>query len=65
MAEDPPNPLQRPLQGGIVPEEEVARTEKRWVIIMLGMLGVMMAVIVVTGIAHALHPRAMSSRPIR
>ena len=32
------------------------RTEKRWLIIMLGMLAVMIVVIVVTGITHALHP---------
>ena len=56
MAEPPENPLQRPLADGIVPEEVVARTENRWVIIMGTMLAVMMAVIVVTGVAGALHP---------
>jgi cytochrome c oxidase subunit II len=56
LADEPPNPLQHPLPGGIVPEDEVIRTEKRWLIIMLGMLAAMMAVIVVTGITHALHP---------
>jgi cytochrome c oxidase subunit 2 len=41
---------------GIVPRQVVARTEKRWLMAMAGMLLVMMAVIVVTGIAGALHP---------
>jgi cytochrome c oxidase subunit 2 len=48
--------LQRPLPDGIVPEEVVSRTESRWVMIMAAMLTVMMAVIVVTGVAGALHP---------
>jgi cytochrome c oxidase subunit 2 len=39
-----------------MPEEEITRTENRWVAIMLGMLGVMMVVIVVTGITGSLHP---------
>jgi cytochrome c oxidase subunit 2 len=56
LADEPPNPLQRPLSGGIIPQDEVDRTERRWLFIMLGMLAVMVAVIVVTGIAHALHP---------
>ena len=56
MAEANSNPLGRPLPDGIVPEEIVARTEKRWVIVMLGMLAVMMAIIVITGITDAVHP---------
>ncbi len=44
------------FRDGIVPEEVVARTEKRWVFIMVTMLLVMMAVIVVTGVTNALHP---------
>ena len=56
MAEPPSNPLQRPLADGIVPEEVVTRTESRWVMIMAAMLAVMMAVIVITGVAGALHP---------
>ena len=56
MADEASNPLQRPLPSGIVPQDEVDRTEKRWLIIMLGMLALMMVVIVVTGITHALHP---------
>lgn len=56
MAEILSNPRQRPLPHGIVPEEEVARTEKRWLIIMGGMLVVMTAVVVATGVTNALHP---------
>jgi cytochrome c oxidase subunit II len=44
------------LPDGIVPEEVVNRTERRWLILMSVMLAVMMAVIVVTGVAGALHP---------
>ena len=36
LAETETNPLQRPLPDGIVPEDEVIRTENRWVMIMLG-----------------------------
>ena len=56
MADTIKNPLQQPLADGIVPEEEVARTESRWVLVMLAMLGLMMAVVVVTGVTHAMHP---------
>jgi cytochrome c oxidase subunit II len=56
LAEPPSNPLERPLPDGIVPEEVVTRTEQHWFIVMAVMLVVMMAVIVVTGIAGALHP---------
>jgi len=48
LAETETNPLRRSLPDGIVPEDEVTRTEDRWIAIVLGMLGVMMAVIVVT-----------------
>jgi cytochrome c oxidase subunit 2 len=44
------------MPDGIVPEEIVARTERRWVLMMAAMLVVMMIVIVVTGIGGALHP---------
>jgi cytochrome c oxidase subunit 2 len=50
------NPLRRPLPDGIVPEDVVTRTEDRWLIVVLSMLGVMMAIIVVTGALHSLHP---------
>lgn len=56
MADDRVNPIKRPLLDGIVPEREVTRTENRWVLVMLTMLAVMMAVIVVTGVTHALNP---------
>ena len=56
MAEQPSNPLERPLPDGVVPEPVVVRTEKRWVAIMAAMLVLMMTVIVVTGVAGALHP---------
>jgi cytochrome c oxidase subunit 2 len=56
LAEIESTPLQRPLPDGVVPEEEITRTENRWVAIMFGMLGVMMAVVVVTGASDALHP---------
>lgn len=56
MAELPANPLSRPLPDGIVPEAVVERTERHWVLLMAVMLGVMMAAIVVTGVAGALHP---------
>jgi len=56
LAETPSILPQRPLPDGIVPEEIVVRTEKRWLMIMAAMLVVMMAVIVVTGVTDALHP---------
>lgn len=56
MAEPPSNPLRPSLPDGIVPEAVVVRSEKRWVMIMASMLVVMMAVIVATGVAGALHP---------
>ena len=56
MAEPPSDLSPQLLSDGIVPEEIVARTEKRWVMVMAAMLTVMMAVIVVTGVAGALHP---------
>ncbi|WP_244485009.1 cytochrome C oxidase subunit II [Bradyrhizobium tropiciagri] len=45
-----------PLPDGIIPEEAITRAENRWLAIMLGMLGVMIAVIVVTGVSNSLHP---------
>ena len=56
MAETGTNPLQRPLPDGIIPEEAITRIENRWAAVMLGMLAVMMAIIVVTGVTHALNP---------
>ena len=56
MADIRYHPLQRPLPDGIVPEEVFARTETHWLIVMGGMLVVMMAVVVATGVTNALHP---------
>jgi len=56
LADAPSNPLEQRLPGGFVPQDEVDRTEKRWLFIMLGMLAVMMLIVVVTSIVHALHP---------
>ena len=55
MAEHVTHPP-RQLPDGIVPEEEVARTEKRWLVLMATMLAVMMVIVVVTGVTHALNP---------
>lgn len=44
------------MPDGIIPEAVIARTEKRWIVIMAAMLLIMMAIIVVTGITGALHP---------
>lgn len=56
LAEHDTDPLGRLLPDGIVPEDVVARTEKRWIVIMGLVLLVMMAIVVVTGITGALHP---------
>jgi len=56
LADDLSNPLGRPLPDGIVPQAIVARTEKRWVLLMVGMLLIMMIVITLSGIMGALHP---------
>jgi cytochrome c oxidase subunit II len=51
-----PDHLQRPMADGMVPAEGVARTERRWLGLMVATLVVMMAVVVLTGIANAIHP---------
>jgi cytochrome c oxidase subunit II len=56
LAEPSSYPLGRPLPDGIVLEDVVARTEKRWIMIMAAMLLVMMAIVVLTGITGAMHP---------
>jgi cytochrome c oxidase subunit 2 len=48
--------LQRPLGDGIVPEEMVTKTEKRWLWIVVTVLTVIIAVIVVTRAMDGLHP---------
>jgi cytochrome c oxidase subunit 2 len=40
----------------LVAESVVVRTETRWLFIMAGMLGIMLAVLVLTGVFQALHP---------
>jgi len=56
LADTHPDFLQRPLPDGVVPAEMVARTEKRWLAVMVGMLTLMMAVVVLTGMINAIHP---------
>jgi cytochrome c oxidase subunit 2 len=56
LAEIQNHPLLQPLPDGIVPETEVARTEQRWLVVMVGMLAVMMAIVVLTGVTNAIHP---------
>ena len=56
MADTAQNMSDRQPPDGIVPEEEIVRTENRWLIIMLGMLAIMMGIVVGTGITNALHP---------
>ena len=50
------HPAPQPLPDGIVPLAVVARTERRWLTLMLLMLIVMLVVLVVTSVAGALHP---------
>ena len=54
------NPLLQPLPDGIVPAAAVARTEKHWLLVMAGMLAVMMAIVVVTGVVGGFILPAMS-----
>jgi len=54
LAEEQRGPLQNQVPEGIVPQDVVARTERRWLMIMLGALALQMSIIVVTGIAGAL-----------
>ncbi|WP_235777003.1 cytochrome C oxidase subunit II [Rhizobium mesoamericanum] len=42
------------LLEGIVPESVIARTEKRWLIAMVAMLAFLMAIVVTSGITHAI-----------
>jgi cytochrome c oxidase subunit 2 len=56
LAESNSSPLHPPLPDGIVPEAVVIRTEKRWLVIMLAMLAVMLIVIVAGAAMGALHP---------
>ncbi|HYZ65052.1 MAG TPA: hypothetical protein VE650_21590 [Acetobacteraceae bacterium] len=54
MAEQSQDP--GPVPDGVVPEEVVDRTERRWVLSTAAVLVLMMVVIVATGVAGALHP---------
>ena len=54
MVDETPGHPEQEGPGGI--EAAIARIEKRWLVIVLGIFAVMMIVIVATGIAHALHP---------
>jgi cytochrome c oxidase subunit 2 len=56
LAEPTSDSLRPALADGVVPESVVARTEKRWFMLMAAMLAVMMVVVVVTGVVGALHP---------
>ncbi len=56
MAESSSSAPDSSLPDGIVSAEVAARTEKRWIVLMVAMLIVMLAVIVVTGVAGAMHP---------
>jgi len=44
------------LADGMIPAEVVARTERRWLGVMVAMLVVMMAVVVLTGMTNAIGP---------
>jgi cytochrome c oxidase subunit 2 len=55
LAESRPSALERPLADGIVPAEVVARTEKRWLLLMSVMLIFMLVVVVITSAFGAAH----------
>ena len=42
--------------SGLVSERVINKTERRWLFVMAGMLGAMLAVIVLTGVSQMLHP---------
>jgi len=48
--------LEPPPGEGILPEEMVVRTERRWAWVVVSVLGAIAAVIVVTGAVEGLHP---------
>ena len=55
MAKSPPGAPERPLSDGIVPAEVVARTEKRWLLLMSVMLIFMLTVVVLTSVFGSAH----------
>jgi cytochrome c oxidase subunit II len=50
------NQLNNESASGLVSERVIDKTERRWLFVMAGMLGVMLAVIVLTGVSQMLHP---------
>jgi cytochrome c oxidase subunit II len=50
------NQLNNENASGLVSERVIDKTERRWLFVMAGMLGVMLAVIVLTGVSQILHP---------
>jgi cytochrome c oxidase subunit II len=50
------NSLSHPLPDGIVPETMVVKTERRWSYVVIAILGIIAAVIVITGLSNGLHP---------
>ena len=55
MAEKPDLERQE-LPDGVVPEEVVIRSERRWFTVMLAMLAAMLALVVFSSVTQALHP---------
>ncbi len=58
--EESGNNLQRPLAGGIIPEQEVVKTERRWFWTVRAALGIIVVVITVTAATNHLHPPSNS-----
>jgi cytochrome c oxidase subunit 2 len=56
LAEQSSNPPHETMPDGIIPEEVVARTEKRWFMTMTTMLLVMIAIVIATDVMGALQP---------
>jgi cytochrome c oxidase subunit 2 len=50
------NPSPNDHLDGLVPEATITHTERRWFYVMASMLGVMLAIIVLTGLTQMLHP---------
>ena len=54
MLADKPVPNENP--AGMFDESVVVATERRWLYIVAGMLGIMLGIIVITGVVQAAHP---------
>jgi cytochrome c oxidase subunit 2 len=50
------NPVPDDHLEGFVPEAAITQTERRWFYVMASMLGIMLAIIVLTGLTQMLHP---------